>query len=237
MGQDSVRQIQQVDKDLPNLFSWRSTCNTYILRDGDAALLFDIGDGEVLKHLADLGISQVEWVVFTDHHRELCQGIESVNRATTRVAVPINEKEIFENPTSFRKWMPKLGDKYSVYGASYVRPNRLAIKVNKALRDGEIFKWGQWNIQCLETPGHSPGGMSFLIRKNNKTMLLTGGVIHDGAKMTNWFDSEWDYGFGKGLDALIASVDKLRKTSPDRILPAQGPVIDNAQTQDRKSVV
>lgn len=59
----------------PNLFAWTDTCNVYVLRDGDSALLFDLGDGSVLSHLDEIGVKRVEWVLFTHHHREQCQGI------------------------------------------------------------------------------------------------------------------------------------------------------------------
>lgn len=63
--------------------------------------------------------------------------------------------------------------------------------------------------------------------------LFLGGLMHDGAKMTNWFDTEWDYGFAKGLDALIATVDKLIALEPNTAFSAQGPVIANATAQLR----
>ncbi|MGH7957130.1 MAG: MBL fold metallo-hydrolase, partial [Opitutaceae bacterium] len=59
---------------MPDLFVWTDTCNVYVLRDGDTALLIDLGDGSVLDHLADIGVKRVEWVLFTHHHREQCQG-------------------------------------------------------------------------------------------------------------------------------------------------------------------
>ncbi|HND55608.1 MAG TPA: hypothetical protein PLV92_24505, partial [Pirellulaceae bacterium] len=31
----------------PNLYSWTDTCNVYLLRDGDAAILIDLGDGSI----------------------------------------------------------------------------------------------------------------------------------------------------------------------------------------------
>ena len=37
-------------EDFPDLFVWQDTCNVYILRDGDAALLIDLGDGSVVAH-------------------------------------------------------------------------------------------------------------------------------------------------------------------------------------------
>ena len=44
--------FNRVDDDL---FCWESTCNTYVLKQGDKALLVDLGDGSVLAHL---GISR-----------------------------------------------------------------------------------------------------------------------------------------------------------------------------------
>ena len=125
---------QPAPKGFPELFSFTDTCNSYLIRDGDAALLIDLGDGAALPHLEKLGVKRVEWVLFTHHHREQCQGMRKIDRKVTQVAVPEGERELFENPTSCRKWFPKLGDKYSVYGASYARPPREPISVDKALK-------------------------------------------------------------------------------------------------------
>lgn len=211
----------------PDLFVWQSTCNSYVLRDGEAALLFDLGDGSVLEHLGEIGVKKVEWLLLTGHHRELLQGASRLARAITQIAAPKEEQELFENPTQFRKWNPRLGDKYSVHGSSYVRPPSQPMKVNRWLVADDVFEWHGRQIRCLATPGHSPGGMSYLL--GDKAFI--GGVMHDGAKMTNWFDTEWDYGFAKGLDALIATVDKLIAQAPKTAFSAQGPVIADATAQ------
>jgi glyoxylase-like metal-dependent hydrolase (beta-lactamase superfamily II) len=49
--------------------------------------------------------------------------------------------------------------------------------------------------------------------------------------MSNWFDSEWDYGFAKGIDVLAASAQKLADLGPHTAFPAQGPVMKNAAQQ------
>ena len=56
----------------PRVSCFRDTCNVYVLNDGDAALLIDLGDGSVLEHLKEIGVRRVEWVLFTHHHREQC---------------------------------------------------------------------------------------------------------------------------------------------------------------------
>jgi len=215
----------------PDLFIWTDTCNVYVLRDGDSALLIDLGDGSVLSHLAEIGVKRVEWVLFTHHHREQCQGIERLDRKVMKVAAPKAEEALFEKPTEFRKWFPTLADTYSVYGASYARPPRKPILIDQPLESGKSFAWRGWEIECLDTPGHSPGSMTYLIRRGGKATAFTGGVIHDGAKMTIWFDTEWDYGFGKGIDTLIKSVESLIEQKLDLVLPSHGPAILNPQSQ------
>ena len=225
---------QPAPENFPDLFCWTDTCNAYVLRDGDAALLINLGNGSVLPRLADIGVSKVEWVLFTDHHREVCQGVEQLDRQATKVAVPAAERELFETPNEFRKWFPKLGDKYSVYGASYVRPPRSPVAVDQLLDSKTVFSWRGYELRWLETPGHSPGGMTCLLSGDNETLAFTGGIIHDGAKMTNWFDTEWDYGFAKGIDTLIESVAAVLHHEPDVLFPSHGPVIRDATEQLRE---
>ena len=215
----------------PDLFLWTDTCNAWVLRDGDAALLVNFGDGSALEHLNEIGVKRVEWVVFTDHHRELCQGIARLDRSTTKIAAPKDEQELLENPLQFRKWRPTLGDKFTVHGASFVRPSAVPIRVDRALANDEVFAWRGYELTCVSTPGHSPGGMSFVLRKGDRMCAFTGGLMHDGARMSNWFDTEWDYGFAKGLDALIASVDRVIGLKLDHAYPSQGPAITDAHAQ------
>src|SRR5687768_3548879 len=108
----------------PDLYQWTDTCNVYVLKDGDAALLIDLGDGSVLDALKDIGVSRVEWVLFTHHHREQCQGYAKLRHSGLRpkLAASEGERAFFERPASFRTMNPTLNDAFTVYGASYVRP-------------------------------------------------------------------------------------------------------------------
>jgi glyoxylase-like metal-dependent hydrolase (beta-lactamase superfamily II) len=202
-----------------------------VLKHDDHALLINLGDGSVLEHLAEIGVKQVDWVLFTDHHREQCQGTSKLGRQAPQVAAPKEEQAFFETPNEFRHWNPRLSDKFTVHGSSYLRPPAQPVKIDKGLVDGDTFTWKGLTLICVSTPGHSPGGISFMLRQGERTLSFTGGVMHDGAKMTNWFDTEWDYGFAKGLDALISTVNKLIALKPETAFPSQGPVIANATAQ------
>jgi glyoxylase-like metal-dependent hydrolase (beta-lactamase superfamily II) len=223
--------LRPASDDWPNIFVYRDTCNVYVLRDDDVAILFNLGDGAVLDHLDEIGVKRVDWVIFTDHHREQCQGAAQIDRTTTKVAAPAEERALFETPLDFRKWRPLLGDAHTVHGASYVRPPATPIKLDRTLAADEVFAWRDHKITCVSTPGHSPGGLCYVLEQGDKKCAITGGVMHDGARMTNWYDTEWDYGFAKGLDALIQSVDRLENLDLATAFPAQGPVIDKADEQ------
>ena len=88
--------FQQIE---PDLFVWTDTCNVYVLKDGDAALLVDLGDGSVLEHLKDIGVARVEWVLFTHHHREQCQGFPKL-RSMGVPPMPTGETPVLPNPYS-----------------------------------------------------------------------------------------------------------------------------------------
>ena len=124
------------------IFQWTDTCNVYVIRDKDAALLIDLGDGSVLDHLSEIGVKSVEWVLFTHHHREQCQGGAKLKETGAKVATSLIEKPFLENPLSFRKMRPTLGDPFTVYGASFVRPPTEAIKVDHTFAKMDDFSAG-----------------------------------------------------------------------------------------------
>ncbi len=51
----------------PNVFLWTDTCNVWVLRDGDSALLIDLGDGSVLEQLPKIAVNR-EGILQADLH-------------------------------------------------------------------------------------------------------------------------------------------------------------------------
>jgi glyoxylase-like metal-dependent hydrolase (beta-lactamase superfamily II) len=207
----------------PDLFVWQDTCNVYVLRDGDTALLVNLGDGTVLDHLGDIGVKRVEWVLFTDHHREQVQGAARLKGLGAKVAAPEAERALFERPLDFRKMNVRLEDPCTIHGASYVRPPIQAIPLDRTFSTNDTFAWRQYSFRCIPTPGHSPGGMTYWVKLGPGDLAFSGDVMLAGAKMHTWFDTEWDYGFGVGIRALRQSVARLSELDPTWMLPAHGP--------------
>lgn len=222
---------QPLPETFPELYRFTDTCNVYLLKHDADALLINVGAGQSLGVLHDIGVEHVDKVLLNNHHRENLQGLSRIDSMDAHVAASKVEAEILHSPTSFRQWYPTLGDQYSVYGASYVRPPQSPIQIEQPLEDNAEFTWHGYRIRCLLTPGHSPGEMTYLVSKDGKTIAFSGGLMHDGSRFTNWFDSEWDYGFAKGIDTLAASVERLILEEIDVMLPVQGPPIHDAATQ------
>jgi glyoxylase-like metal-dependent hydrolase (beta-lactamase superfamily II) len=221
---------------LPDLFAWADTCNVYVLRDGDAAILIDLGDGSVLDRLGEIGVKTVEWVLFTHHHREQLQGAARLKGLGAKAAAPEAERDLFTKPTDFRKMRPSLGDRYTVYGASYVRPPVEPVPLERTFKASDTFSWRGREIRCLQTAGHSPGGMSYLIPAVDRWIALSGDVMLDGARMHYWPDSEWDYGFGAGIYPLAAGAGLLEGYDPALLLPSHGPPVRDARRQLREYI-
>jgi len=215
----------------PDLYSWSDLCNVYVFKDGDACLLIDLGDGSVLDHLKDIGVKSVEWVLFTHHHREQCMGAHKLDRVATKVAAPAEERALFERPTDFRKMFPTLGDAHTVYGASYARPPLAAIPIDRAFTKMDDFTWRGREFWCVDTRGNSPGSMSYILKKPEGWLAFTGDLMLDGATLHNWFDSEWDYGFAKGIYALHNSAHLVESFDPALMLPSHGPTITRPAKQ------
>jgi glyoxylase-like metal-dependent hydrolase (beta-lactamase superfamily II) len=218
--------FERVEIDAPlDIFLWQDVVNVYVLRSGDAAVLVGLGDGSVLHALGDLGIRRLDWVLLTHHHREQVQGYPKLKPWKAQVAAPEKERALLERPTSFRKMRPSLGDSFTVHGASYVRPPVEPVAVDRGFQRMDTFTWRGHEFWCLETAGASPAGMSYLLKTKDGWLAFTGSVMVAGARMRNWFDTEWDYGFGKGIFTLVESVSLLESFEPVLLLPAHGPVI------------
>ncbi|TSC53302.1 MAG: beta-lactamase domain-containing protein [Microgenomates group bacterium LiPW_16] len=109
-------------------------------------------------------------------------------------------------------------DSFLLNRASSTAKHFLGIKVdpqamqNRFVKEGDIISFGQEKLKVLETPGHSPGGISLL----GKGVVFSGDTIFaDGFGRT-------DFSYGSKED-LEKSVKKLFKLPEDTIVyPGHG---------------
>jgi glyoxylase-like metal-dependent hydrolase (beta-lactamase superfamily II) len=218
-------------KNHPDLYVWTDTCNSYVIRDGDTAILIDLGDGSLLDRLGEIGVKKVEWVLFTHHHREQLQGYPKLKSWGAKVAGPELERDLFEKPSSFRKMQVKLGDRYTIHGTSFVRPPIQPVPLDRGFRTMDTFEWRGREFSCYDTRGNSPGGLTYAVKRAGRWLAFTGDLMTDGARMHTWFDSEWDYGFAAGVYALTNAAGLVAGLDPAWLLPSHGPPIPEARAQ------
>ncbi|MEX0884185.1 MAG: MBL fold metallo-hydrolase, partial [Cyclobacteriaceae bacterium] len=226
--EQSVGEFEQLDT---HIYLWRDVSNVYVIKDKETALLIDLGNGSVLDHLKDIGIEKVEWVMFTHHHREQSHGYPLLLRWNAKIAVPEEEKLLFEEPASFRKMNPSNSDPYSVVGASYVRPALFPIKVDHTFAKMDTFKWHEFEFRCMETKGNSPGSMSYFLKTDKGWNVFSGDLMMDGGRMHNFFDTDWDYGFASGIYELHNSAAMVKQFNPNLLLPSHGAIIKDSVGQ------
>ena len=84
-----------------NLYLLEDTCNVYLVRDGNHGVLIDFGSGKILDYLPDLGVTRVDWILHTHHHRDQCQGDDVAVARSIPIAVPAHERHLFADAENF----------------------------------------------------------------------------------------------------------------------------------------
>jgi glyoxylase-like metal-dependent hydrolase (beta-lactamase superfamily II) len=202
-----------------NLFLLEDTCNVYLVRDGARGLLVDFGSGKILDHLPGLGVTQVDWVLHTHHHRDQCQGDFRAVERRIPIAVPAHERHLFADAENF--WRNR-----RVFHLYYVRNdfNTLTedVPVAAVLRDYETFRWNGREVFVLPTPGHTLGSVSLVMDVDGRKTAFTGDLLHSPGKLVNLWDTQVNYGGAEGIDLGAYSLARLRERTPALVCPSHG---------------
>jgi hydroxyacylglutathione hydrolase len=67
------------------------------------------------------------------------------------------------------------------------------------LHDGDVLQAGAVRLEVLHTPGHTPGSLSFALRGDAETTLLTGDTLFAGSI------GRWDLG-GTSMEDIVRSI-------------------------------
>ncbi len=200
------------------------TCNVYVIKSGERALLVGFGSGEILKRLPEIGIRRVDEVVFTHHHRDQAQGLCDIDNPTYQVDVPAEEAHFFEGVESFWRDV-HIFLNYDC--RSHWNTIRRSIRVSRRLNPGDRVIWEGFELEAVETPGATDHALSYLAAIDGRRVAFCGNLISGPGRVPNWFDLHWDYyGFTQGIDASLESFARLRAKDPDLLLPAHGDPID-----------
>lgn len=202
-----------------DLFLFEDTCNVYVVRSGPEAVLVDFGSGDVLDHLADIGVERVTDVLVTHYHRDQCQGIARAAASGIRIWVPHVEQDLFQRVDAH--WQSR-----EVYNNYNMRQDRFAllepVRIDGTLQDYEVRSFGDNQFQVVPTPGHTTGSITLLVEMSGQRIAFTGDLIAAPGKVWSMSATQWSYNGLEGVAATIASTLDLKDRQPDLLLPSHG---------------
>jgi glyoxylase-like metal-dependent hydrolase (beta-lactamase superfamily II) len=208
-----------------NLFHFEDTCHVFVVRDGSRAVLIDFGSGKILDHLGEMGISKVDWILHTHHHREQCQGDLLAAARGIPIAVPAHEKNLFADAENF--WRNRRV--FHLYNMrndfNTVTHN---IPVSRLLTDYSTFRWGKYDFFIFPTPGHTMGSITILATIDGKRTGFSGDLLFAPGKIVDLFDTQIQYGGEEGIDIGIYSLASLAGQKVEVLCPSHGEVMHDA---------
>lgn len=207
-----------------NLFVFEDTCNVYVVRDADHAVLIDFGSGKILDYLSDMGIRSVDYILHTHHHRDQCQGDFKAVARRIPIAVPAHETHLFADAENF--WRNR-----RVFHLYYVRNDfntvTRNIPVAKRLTDYSTFRWRKTDFFILPTPGHTLGSITLLATVDGRRVAFSGDLMHSPGKIQTLYDTQINYAGAEGINFGHYSLARLREQRPALLCPSHGDPLEN----------
>ena len=207
-----------------NLFVLEDTCNVYLIRSGSSGLLIDFGSGAILDHLPDLGVSSIDWILHTHHHRDQAQGDDRAISRNIPIAVPVHERQYFQDVENF--WRNR-----RVFDMHYVCNDFFSltrdIAVTAVLEDYDTFRWRDHIFFIHPTPGHTPGSITLIATIDGAKVGFSGDLMQSPGKVRTLFDLQYAYGEHEGADLSAFSLTKLVEQKLELLCPSHGEEMHN----------
>lgn len=178
--------------------------NNYLIIDEKSkeAVLIDCSSGrqEFINSIKNSGVN-LKYILLTHGHFDHILGVDKFKEVFGTDAYIA--KEDIEQVELTPKFMPILAGMESVEIKS----------IHNYLKDGDIIKVGDIEIKAIATPGHTPGGMSYLI----------GDKLFSGDTLFHRSIGRCDFP-GGSLDTIVKSIKEKLFTLPDNteVFPGHG---------------
>lgn len=218
--------------------------NVYLLR-GEETVLVDTGPHHpdswdyLVRKLKDEGVAteDVDRILITHGHVDhYGQAGDLAEASGAEVWVPERDRDniadfdrvMEERHAQYREVFLKTGlpeatidlvGEFFAYLKTLGRPT----PVHGTFRDGDVLRFGEWELEVLHTPGHSPGASCFLA---DGTLFAGDTVLKHITPNAAFGGAD---GVSVGMGDYLESLDRLTQLDVDRVLPGHGPPLDGVE--------
>ncbi|MHB8864769.1 MAG: MBL fold metallo-hydrolase [Pirellulaceae bacterium] len=178
----------------------------------------------------------VDTVLFTHHRRDVVWAGRTLVSQGAKAVVPAAEVADFSEVGKF--WSSFEQQRFHDYAHKSTKVLVSPMPIWKSVRGGETLTWEGLPIRVLDTPGYTPGAVTYLVELEGQRIAFTGDLLYGDGKILDLYsfqDAIPDlgmmayHGYAARLSELIASLQQIAAERPTLIVPARGPVVRNPQ--------
>jgi glyoxylase-like metal-dependent hydrolase (beta-lactamase superfamily II) len=182
-------------------------------------------------------------VLLTHHRRDAVWAASQLIDSGARVIAPAAERELLEKPAQF--WDAFEKGRFHDYGQQTTKVVAEPLPVDRWVKEGDVIRWHGLEFRVLDTPGYTPGAVSYVVELDGKRVVFTGDLIYGDGQLIDLYSFQdaipeakirGYHGYAGRLAMLIPSLKKVAALKPDLLVPARGPVIRNPQEAINKLI-
>lgn len=193
-------------------------CHVYLIPMGQEAVLIDSGCGidttELCRNIEQvLPVERISHIFLTHGHADHSGAAAAFQaRCGCTVHASPAEKRLVETGDEDALGLT-LAKKKGAYPQDYIYP---PCTVDDEVVDGAVYRFGGITLESILVPGHSPGGVCYLLRTPNGVAAFTGDTV-----FLNGYVSIINCP-GCDLDAYRTHIGKLANLGVDALFPGHG---------------
>jgi len=174
----------------------------------------------------------VDTVLLAEARRDVTWAARGLAQGGAKVVAPEKETELLAHPEKF--WTVLREKRFHDYAQQSTKVPVEPIPVSRTVKEGDTINWEGLLIRAFDTPGYTPGAVSYVVEFGGKKVAFTGDLIRDDGKLQDLFSLQdaipaakigGYHGWAGRLGELMVSLDRIGAEKPDLLVPLRGPVI------------
>ncbi len=171
-------------------------------------------------------------VLLAEARRDVTWAARGPAQRGARIIAPEKEAGLLSHPEKF--WAELREKRFHDYAQQSTKVPAEALPVSRTVKEGDTVTWEDLAIRVVDTPGYTPGAVSYLVELGGRKVAFTGNLIRDDGKLQDLFSLQdaipeakigGYHGWAGRLAQLVASLDRVAAEKPDLLAPLRGPVI------------